>query len=88
MYWNDRGARPWATSARAAAASRLTFHRSQTAVISTFFDLSRATMPASSVPRRPTPMWPSEMRSFAPRIRPYEKAVRPRPLAPIATAPA
>ena len=40
MYWKARGARPYAASARAAAASRLTFQRSQTAVISTFFVFS------------------------------------------------
>jgi len=34
MYWNERGARPYQDSVRAAAASRLTFQRSQTAVIS------------------------------------------------------
>src|SRR3954447_14073134 len=32
-------------------------------------------MPASPLPRLPMPIWPSEMRSFAPRMRAYESAV-------------
>ena len=54
-------------AALAAACSRFTFQRSQTAVISTFFlSLKRHTIQASSLPRWPMPMWPREMRSLAP----------------------
>ncbi len=43
-------------------------------------------MSASSRPRRPTPIWPSEIRSFASGIRPYERAVLRSAPAPIAAA--
>ena len=69
MYWNERGARPYQDSVRAAAASRLTFQRSQTAVISRLRFLRPLAIVASPSPRRPHPMCPSEMRSFAPRMR-------------------
>src|SRR2546425_7164799 len=46
--------------------------------------LSRPAIQSSSVPRLPIPMCPSEMRSFAPTVRLYERAVLPKAVAPAA----
>ena len=54
------GALPYSSAAVLAARSRLIFHRSQTAVISTLWlDFRPATTEASSRPRLPIPTWPS-----------------------------
>src|SRR3954454_1095327 len=86
-YWKARGARPKYFSLFAAARSRLFFHKSQTATVSTlYFPFSRDVIMCSQMPRLPTPMWPSAIRSFAPRIRSYDSAVEAK--AEPATAPA
>src|SRR5205823_3360193 len=52
------------------------FHKSQTAVISTFLPvLCWAIIQSSSWPRLPIPMWAREIRSLAPRILAYETAL-------------
>src|SRR5438270_13197572 len=56
--------------------SRFNRHKSQTAFISTLWlEASFETIKSRSPPRPPLPTWQSEMRSFAPRILPYESAV-------------
>ena len=70
-----------------AARSRLFFHRSQTATVSTLYlSLSFDAIVCSPLPRLPMPMCPSAMRSFAPRMRSYDKAVEA--MAEPATTPA
>ena len=70
-----------------AARSRLFFHRSQTATVSTLYlSFSFETIVCSSLPRLPIPICPSAIRSFAPRMRSYDRAVEA--MADPATTPA
>src|SRR5271167_1380964 len=69
------------------AFSRFTRHRSQTVVISTLWLVfSCDAIKSRSLPRLPFPMWHNEIRSFAPAILLYERAVLTDAAAPASRA--